>query len=80
MFSGGRSVVVYALFIYAAIICGGGVGPCFDMQYFVSFLVLQSSRWERESWIHVLYFLCLLDVMLLLLFSSSSYGVVLYNV
>ena len=30
-------------------------------QYFVSFLVLRSSRWGRESCL--LYFYCLLDVM-----------------
>ena len=34
--------------------------------YFVSFLVLQSSCGERESWL--LYFYCLIDVMWLLLF------------
>ena len=40
--------------------------PCFGMQFFVSFLVLQSSSWGRENWLF-------LDVMLLvLLFTSSS--------
>ena len=43
-------------------------GPCFVMQYFVSFLNLQC--WGREGWL--LYFYCLLYVMLLLLFFASS--------
>ena len=36
-------------------------GPCFVWQYLhvVSFLVLESSCWERENW----YFYCLADVM-----------------
>ena len=47
------------------------LGPCFVLQYFVSFLVLQSSRWGRES--YLLYFCCVLIVMSLLsLFDSSS--------
>ena len=33
----------------------------FVMQYLVSFLVLQSSYWGRESWL--LYFFCLTDVL-----------------
>ena len=28
-------------------------GPCFVMQYLVSFLVLQSSHWGRESWLDI---------------------------
>ena len=41
--------MVCLLFIVALIVCGGFVfGPCFDVQYLVSFLVLQSSRWGRE--------------------------------
>ena len=39
-------------------------GPCFVVQYLVSFLVLQSSRWRRDSWF--IDFYCPLDVMLLL--------------
>ena len=35
-------------------------GSWFVMQYLVSFLVLQSSHWGRDSWL--LYFHCLLDV------------------
>ena len=46
------------------------LGPWFVMQYFVSFLVLQSSRWGREGWL--LYFNCLLGIMWLLLFCDSS--------
>ena len=65
------SVFVYLLFIIAPTVCGGFVlGPCFVVRYFVSFLVLQSSRWERESWL--LYFYCFLDAMWLLLFFASS--------
>ena len=37
------------------------IDPCFVMQYLVSSLVLQSSRWGRESWL--LYINCHLDVM-----------------
>ena len=46
----GGSVVVYSLFVAAPIVCGGAVlGLCFVLQDFVSFLVLQSSCWGRES-------------------------------
>ena len=38
------------------------LGLCFVLEYFVSFLVLQLSRWERESWL--LYFCCVLNVVL----------------
>ena len=32
------------------LLCVGFVGgPCFVVQYLVSFLVLQSSQWERET-------------------------------
>ena len=38
------SVVVDSLLIVAPIVCGGsGFSPCFVMQYFVPFLVLQLS-------------------------------------
>ena len=50
-------VVVDSLFIVALIVCGSFVfGPCFVLQYLVSFLVLLSSRWGRESWL--LYSYC----------------------
>ena len=46
------SVVVDSLFIVAPIVCVFFVfGPCFVVQYLVSFLVLQSSRWGRERWL-----------------------------
>ena len=32
-------------------------GPCFVMQYFVFFLVMQSSRCGRESWLLYFYVL-----------------------
>ena len=51
--------VVYSFFIVASIVCGVIVlCPCFVMQYFVYFLVLQESRWGRGSWL--LYNNCLL--------------------
>ena len=43
----------YCLFIVfvASIVCGVFVlGSCLVMQFFLSFIVLQSSHWERESW------------------------------
>ena len=42
-------------------------GPCFVVLNFVSFLVLQSFRWKRDSWLFDFY--CLLDVMLPLYYS-----------
>ena len=42
------------------------LGLCFVLQYFVPFLVLQSTGWERESWL--LYICCSLTVMSLLSF------------
>ena len=49
--------VAYSLVDVAPIVCGGlVVGPCFDLQYFVSFQVLQSSLFGRESWL--LYLCC----------------------
>ena len=42
---------------------------CFVMRYFVSILVLQSSRWGRESWL--LCYVCLPGVSWLLCGSSS---------
>ena len=46
-------VVVDSLFIVAPIVCVFFCvfGPCFVVQYLVSFLVLQSSRWGRERWL-----------------------------
>ena len=29
--------------------------PCFGVSYFVSILVLQSTRWGRESWLLALF-------------------------
>ena len=49
--------VVYSLFAVAPV----SVKSCFALQYFVSFLVLQSSRWGRESCL--LYFCCVLNVL-----------------
>ena len=49
------SVVFHSFLIVAPIICGGGggvvFGPCFVVHYLVSCLVLQLSRWGRESWL-----------------------------
>ena len=41
------------------------LSTCDVVQYFVSFLVLQSSRWGRESWLlNSLYFSCFFGVIL----------------
>ena len=64
-----RSKVVVLLlltWLISAPIVSGMFVPCFVMQYFVSFLVLQLSCWVRESWL--LYFYRLLGVLWLLLF------------
>ena len=45
------------------------LGPCFVMQYLVSFLVLQSFGWEGEL---DAYTDCFPDVLWLLVFSESS--------
>ena len=67
----GGFAVVYSLFIVAPIVCRLFVMvPCFVVQYFVSFLVLQSARWGRES--RLLYFCGILNVMFLLSFFASS--------
>ena len=58
-----RVVVLNSVFTVAPIITGTCVGFLFcdtNAQYFVSFLVLQSSRWGRESW--TLYLYCLYGV------------------
>ena len=55
---------------------GGGVvvlDPCFVMQYFVSFLVLQSSHCGREIILFALFY-CLLCVMWMLSFIAFSVG------
>ena len=45
LLKGDGYVVVDSLFVVAAIVCLGLVfGPCFVMQYLVSFLMLQSSN------------------------------------
>ena len=50
-----NSVVVDSLFTGAPIVCGCFVfGPCFEMEYLGSFLVLQSSHPGKENWL--LYF------------------------
>ena len=51
------------------------LGLCFVLQCFVSFLVLRSSSWGKESWL--LYFYFVLNAMPLLSFfysSSRCYG------
>ena len=73
-----KAVVLLLFFIVCGFsICsfffwgGGGVfGSCFVLQYFVSFLVLQSSCLGREIWL--LDFCCALNVMSLLSFFDSS--------
>ena len=65
-FWGGGSAVVYSLLLLP-LFGGEGVvlGLCF-LQYFVSFPVLRSSRWGRES------FCCVLNVISLLWFQSLT--------
>ena len=48
------------------------VGSCFVVQYLASILILQLSCLGRDSWLHLLYFICLLDVMCLIIFFVSS--------
>ena len=49
-FQGGGCVVVDALLSVTPIVCRGFVfGPCFVVYILLSFLVLQLSRWGRES-------------------------------
>ena len=77
--NGGFAVFVDSLFIVALTVCRNFVlgllcknfvlGLCFEIQYLVSFLVLQSSRLERKSWL--LYFNWLYVVMWLFSVSSS---------
>ena len=50
------------------------IGFRFVMHYLVSFLVLQSSRWERERWL--LYSIFLPDVLSLLVSVAPPCGVV----
>ena len=46
----GGYAVVYSLFVVAPIVCEGFVlCPCFALQYFVSFLVLQSYAGEERA-------------------------------
>ena len=58
-----RSYAVVLLFVKHCLLllqlfCEGFMlCPCFAMHYLVSFLVLQSSRWGRKSWL--LYFNCI---------------------
>ena len=66
-------VVVFLLLFFFFWGGGGGgwvFGSCFVLQYFVSFLVLQSSYLGREIWL--LDFCCALNVMSLLSFFDSS--------
>ena len=40
---------IHCLLLLILFVCGGVlVGLCFVLQYFGSFLVLQSSRWKKE--------------------------------
>ena len=45
---------IYYILLLPLFVCvwrGVVLGPSFVLQYFVSFLVLQSSRRERKSWL-----------------------------
>ena len=64
---------------FAPIVFVGFVlGPCFVLQYFVPFLVLLSSRGGRESWL--LYFCCVLNVMVLLFSLNLPYDAMDWSV
>ena len=52
--------------------------PCFVVHGYVSFLVLQSSWWGRESWL--LYFVCLSDVLWFLCSSPSRCRALVFSV
>ena len=54
-----KTVILLLLFNCLLLLPLSVLGPCFVMQYFVSFLVLQSSRWGKESLL--LYFYSLLN-------------------
>ena len=56
-FGCGGPVVFDSLVIVTPIV-GSVIFRCFVVRYFVSILVLQSSRWGREGWL--LCFVCLL--------------------
>ena len=62
-------VVVDSLLVVAPIVCRFFVlGPCFDVQYLVSFVVLQSSRGGRERWLLKNCFNCHATVSVLCVF------------
>ena len=63
-----RSKAVILLGLFIVCFCFRSL---FCLQYFESFLVLQSSRWGNESWL--LYFCCVLYVMPLLSFLSTPW-------
>ena len=54
-FYGGDFAAVYSLFIVTPIVCGSCVFGHSIMQYFVSFLVMGSSRWGRERYLLYLF-------------------------
>ena len=62
--------------LYACFVC---VCLCFDIYYFVSIVVLQSSWRGRESWLPLYY--CVTDVLLLYIFfvSSSRYHGLIFS-
>ena len=64
-----------------AIVCGGLViGPCFVLQYFVSFLVLQLSLWEWASWPGCFTNKCVLNAMSLYSVLNLLRGVIGWSV
>ena len=59
--------------MFLPLVCGGSVfGPCFVLHYLVSFLILQSFGWGRESW--PLYFSCLTVILWLLVLCYISWS------
>ena len=72
-------LLLLPLFVVAPIVCMGLVsGLWFVLQYFVSLLVLQSSRLGRES--GLLYLSCFLNVMSLVRSFPLSYGAMGWSV
>ena len=77
MTSAERSIAVVLLLVVHCLLlpqifCWGFMfGSCFAMHYLVPFLVLQSSRWGRKSWL--LYFNGILMSFDLLFCVSSSW-------
>ena len=54
---------LFILYCCSHCLCGFVLSPCFALQYFLSFLVLQLSRWGRERELNVYVDLLVLRVL-----------------